>query len=296
MSYYLNKILLKIIKTFRIEKLVTDKTFIEMQYFSCIKSRLNLADPVTYNEKLQWLKLYDHNPKYPAIVDKNDVRYYVKDKIGEQYLTKKYGLFNKYEEIDISKLPKSFVVKCTHDSGNVYICDDKNKMDYRKLNNVFNGLKKNYYYESREWPYKNIKPRIIIEENLSREGKVPSDYKLMCFDGRVEYIQLHENRFSEHKQYLYNRHGETTDFNNFENIDDNLSAPHLDMTIINKMIELAEKLAKDFIHIRVDFYYVDDKIYFGELTLYDGAGLVPWNNGGDYILGNCLNIEQLKKE
>ncbi|QUN12906.1 glycosyl transferase [Clostridium sp. C1] len=292
--YYINKIILKLISILHIEKYISDKKYLEIQYYVCTRSKLNLKSPNSYNEKIQWLKLYDHNPIYPMIVDKNEVREYVKTKIGDKYLTQKYGVFDNPSDIKIEKLPQSFVIKCTHDSGNVYICEDKNNIDYTKLNNVFNGLKNNFYYKSREWPYKNVKPRLIIEENLSRNGEAPIDYKFMCFNGKVKYIQLHEGRFSNHKSYLYDRYGNTTDFNNIGNERDNLTAPKLDMELINKMIELAETLAEDFIHIRVDFYYVDNKIYFGELTLYDAAGLVPWCNNGDIILGKLLDITSNK--
>lgn len=288
--YILSKILLKIITLFHLEKLLSDKSYLKLQYFVSTKKRLNLNNPTTYNEKIQWLKLFDHNPFYNKVVDKYDVREYIKEKIGEKYLIKLYGVYSQPDEINYNLLPNSFVVKCTHDSGNVYICNDKTKIDYCKLNNVYKGLKRNFYYASREWPYKNLIPRIIIEENLSRNEKIPSDYKLMCFNGKVEYIQLHTDRFNNHNSYLYDKNGNPTEFNNVGNEKDNLTAPKLSQEIINKMINLAEQIASDFIHVRVDFYYVDEQIYFGELTLYDGAGLIPWTNKGDEILGNALKI------
>ena len=293
--YFINKIILKVICILHIEKYIPDRSFLKIQYYVSTKNKLNLDCPVSYNEKIQWLKLYDHNPIYPVIVDKNDVREYVKEKVGNKYLIKKYGVYESSEQIDFTELPKSFVVKCTHDSGNVYICDDKENINYNKLNKVYNGLKSNFYYKSREWPYKKLKPRIIIEENLSRNGEPPNDYKLMCFGGKVKYIQLHEGRFSNHRSYLYDCDGNITLFNNVGNENDNLYAPVLDMNLIKEMIKLAEILSEDFIHVRVDFYYVDNHIYFGELTLYDAAGLVPWTNNGDLILGKLLNIESLKK-
>ncbi|MCR0265383.1 hypothetical protein MKC73_15950 [[Clostridium] innocuum] len=289
--YIIYRFIYKLIIILHIESFISDKLFLKIQFYVSNKKRLDLKNPSTYNEKIQWLKLYDHNPMYPIIVDKYEVRKFVKDKIGEEYLIKNYGVYSNEVEINFDCLPNSFVVKCTHDSGNVYICNDKENIDYNKLNEIYSGLKKNFFYVSREWPYKNLKPRIIIEENLTRNNKAPSDYKLMCFDGKVKFIQLHENRFSNHKSFLYDNNGNPTDFNNVGNETDNLSAPKLDMSILNKMIRLAEILAYEFIHIRVDFYYVDKKIYFGELTLYDAAGLTPWFNNGDIILGNLLNIK-----
>lgn len=291
--YTVNKILLKLINTLHIEKYISDETYLKIQYNVSTKQKLNLKTPTSYNEKLQWLKLNDHNPIYPKIVDKNEVREFVKEKIGEEYLINKYGVYDKPSDIDFDFLPNSFVIKCTHDSGNIYICEDKNNLNHEKLEKVYEGLNNNFYYISREWPYKEVKPRLIIEENLTRNGATPKDYKLMCFNGKVKYIQLHDGRFTDHKSYLYTVSGKVTEFNNVGNEEDNLYAPKLDMEVINKMITLAEILSKDFLHIRVDFYYVDDQIYFGELTLYDGAGLVPWTNNGDLILGELLNIKEI---
>ncbi|NCC70366.1 glycosyl transferase, partial [bacterium] len=266
--YLFYKVVNKIIKILHVESYLTDKTFLKIQFYISNKKKLNLKNPKSYNEKIQWLKLYDHNPLYPKIVDKYDVRKYVKDKIGEEYLIKCYGIYNSPNEIIFNEVPNSFVIKCTHDSGNVYICNDKNRIDKNKLENVYEGLKKNYFYKSREWPYKNLNPRLIIEENLSRNGTPPVDYKFMCFFGKVKFIQLHEDRFSNHKSYLYDVEGKPTNFNNVGNEEDNFHAPKLDMKLISKMISLAEKMANDFIHVRVDFYCVDNNIYFGELTLY----------------------------
>lgn len=288
--YFFYRCLYKLILVANLEKYLSDESFLKIQYYITHKKRLNLKNPQTYNEKIQWLKLHDHNELYPKIVDKADVRNYVKERIGEEHLIKCYGVFDSPNLTNLETLPDSFVIKCTHDSGNVYVCENKEKFDKKKFGTVCNGLNYNFYYKSREWPYKSLKPRLIVEENLSRNGKTPADYKLMCFNGKVKFIQLHEDRFSDHKSYLYDINGVPTKFNNVGSESDNDTAPMLDMSVIKKMISLAEILAKDFFHVRVDFYFVDNKIYFGELTLYDSAGLVPWFNNGDEILGELLDL------
>lgn len=294
--YFFYKCLYKLIQITHLEKRISDKEFLKIQYYITHKKKLNLDNPKTYNEKVQWLKLYDHNKIYPTIVDKANVRNFVKERIGDEHLIKSFGVYDSPNKINFETLPDSFVIKCTHDSGNVYVCKNKKEFDKNKFDAVCKGLSRNFYYSSREWPYKSLKPRLIIEENLSRNGKTPSDYKLMCFNGKVKYIQLHEDRFSNHKSYLYDISGVPTEFNNVGSETDNDTAPKLDMNIIKKMIDLAEILAKDFLHVRVDFYFVDNKIYFGELTLYDSAGLVPWFNNGDEILGELIDLKSIDKK
>lgn len=167
---------------------LNDETFLKIKYRLIMGKKLNLENPKTFNEKLQWLKLYDRKDIYTTMVDKYEAKKYVANIIGDEYIIPTLGIYNSFEEIDFNKLPNQFVIKPTHTSGDIYICKDKNKIDYKKLKKEINRwLKRKYYYLHREWPYKDIKPRIIIEKymdnKLSEEMK---DYKFMCFNGKVK--------------------------------------------------------------------------------------------------------------
>lgn len=167
---------------------LNDETFLKIKYRLIMGKKLNLENPKTFNEKLQWLKLYDRKDIYTTMVDKYEAKKYVADIIGEEYIIPTLGIYNSFEEIDFSKLPNQFVIKPTHTSGDIYICKDKNKIDYKKLKKeVKRWLKRKYYYLHREWPYKNIKPRIIIEKlMIDKYSEDIKDYKFMCFNEKVK--------------------------------------------------------------------------------------------------------------
>ena len=169
---------------------LTDKTFLKIRYRCTFNEELNLKEPKKFDEKLQWLKLYDRKEIYTTMVDKYEAKKYVAQIIGNEYIIPTIGVYNKFEEIDFERLPNQFVIKCTHDSGSVVVCRDKTKFDYFEAKKKINkSLKSNYYREGREWPYKNVKPRIIVEEYFEdSKTKDLIDYKIYAFRGKCEYV------------------------------------------------------------------------------------------------------------
>jgi len=174
-----------------------DSWYLKLKYYLIIGKRLNLKNPKTFNEKLQWLKLNDRNPNYTMLVDKYAVRKYIEDTIGSQYLMPLLGVWDRFEDIDFEKLPNQFVLKCTHDSGSVYICKDKKNIDRNMLKQKYdNHMKRNMFWHAREWSYKKVKPRIMCEKYMVDDSGVElKDYKFMCFNGEVKcsFVCLNRN-------------------------------------------------------------------------------------------------------
>lgn len=256
---------------------LNDYTFLKMKYRLVVGKKLDLKKPKTFNEKLQWLKLYDRNPLYTTMVDKYEAKKYVASIIGEEYIIPTLGVYNHFDEIDFDKLPNQFVIKCTHDSGGLVIVKDKKNLNIKEAKKkIEKCLKRNFFYSGREWPYKNVKPRIIIEKYMVDESqKELKDYKVFNFDGKAKIIQVDFDRFIEHKRNLYD-----TDWKYIEAViqyptDKNVKIDK--PKSLNKMLELAEKLSKNIPHVRADFYSIDDKIYFGELTFYHESGFGKFN-------------------
>ena len=270
-----------------------DKAFQKWDYKIHTGRRLHLQHPVTYQEKLQWLKYYYRNPAYTRLVDKYEVREWVADKIGEEYLCPIYGIYDCWDEIDFSQLPEAFVLKCTHDSGSVVICKDKTSFDFEQAKEkIETGLKRKQFYLSREWPYKNVKPRILCEKYLIDERGVDSpDYKFFCFDGEIRILETNSERQTET--------GTKTDFYSpeFQHIEmretgfpnsTKIAEPPMHF---DKMKKLAQVLSAGMPHVRVDFNYVNDQIFFGEMTFYHGGGRMlfepdEWN----YRFGEWITL------
>lgn len=277
-------------------KFIPDKLYLEMVYKARLKKDLNLKNPRNFNEKLQWLKLYYREPIMVDLVDKFKVRKYVSDIIGEKYLNELYGCYDRFNDINFSELPDSFVIKVNHDSGGIIMIEDKNNVNHLVLSKKVQSLiKKNYYYSSREWPYKNIKPRIIIEKYLKDDSSLDlKDYKIHCFSGKPEFIQVDYDRFSTHKKNLYST--------SWEFMDVSYNYPFDKRVIIDKpkkleeMLELARKLSIGFPYVRVDFYIVNEKILFGEITFYpvSGFGIFTPESYNDY-LGDLIELPQRKE-
>lgn len=251
---------------------------------------LNLKNPRTFNEKLQWLKLNNRNPLYTKLVDKYEVREYVKDTIGEEYLVPLLGIWDDFDDIDFDKLPNQFVLKCTHDSGGLIVCKDKSKLDIQSARKKINRcLKFNYYYAFREWPYKDVKPRIVAEKYLEDNKGSLCDYKFFCFNGSAKVWFLISGRSSgDTRCDYYDFEGNRLPFvQGYPNSDFVITMP----PEIMQMKTLAEKLTKDMKHCRADFYLVDGRIYFGELTFFDSSGLdrfepIEW----DYKFGDMIDL------
>ena len=276
---------------------ISDKRFLKILYKNRIGKKLDLKNPNTFNEKLQWLKIYDRNPDYTKMVDKYEVKKYISNLIGEEYIIPTLGVYNNFDEIDFDKLPNEFVMKCTHDSGGNIICRDKTKLDFKVVREkIEKCLKRNYYNVGREWPHKNVKPRIIIEKYMEDESKEQlKDYKIFNFNGEPELIQVDFDRFKGHKRNIYTTNWKWLNMNLVYEInkDVEIKRPHK----LGKLLELARVLSKNIPFLRTDFYVINDKIYFGEITFYPESGFgkfIPKEY--DKVLGDMLELPKEKRE
>lgn len=286
---------------YNISKLIPDKIFLELKFRYHLGYKLDLQNPIGFNEKLQWLKLYDRKLNYKNLVDKYNVRKYISESIGEEYLVPILGVYNTFSEIDFDILPDQFVLKPNHTSGDVYICKDKSNINYSKLKNkVDSWMKREYYWLHREWPYKNIKPKLICEAYLTddKEAETIDDYKFYCFNGIPEYCQVISDRHLGETMDFYDmewNHLEFTRLNNKKKPFPHAQKTHTQPEKFDSMITLAEKLSKDFPFIRVDFYFIKGRIYFGELTFYPFSGFgmfnpPEWNSK----IGNLIKLPNVK--
>jgi hypothetical protein len=279
-----------------IQVFVPDRFYINLQYKNFLGKKLNLQNPKTFNEKLQWLKLYDKNPLYTNLVDKFEVRNFIENKLGKEYLIPIIDVYNKFDEIDFDSLPNQFVLKCTHDSGGLVICKDKKSLDIKAVKDKINKcLKRNYYYIHREWPYKNIKPRIICEEYMVDESGVElKDYKFMCFNGKVKcsFICLNRNSINGLNVDFYDMDWKPMPFErHYPKSGEEIKKPKN----FDKMVVFAELLSKSFPFVRVDFYEVNGQLYFGELTFYPGSGLEEFTpEKYDELLGSWIKLPIVK--
>ena len=269
----------------------TDKCFLEILFRSRVGYKLNLKNPTTFNEKLQWIKLYDHNPLYTTMVDKYAVKKFVADIIGEEYIIRTLGVWDKPEDIDWNSLPNQFVLKCTHDSGGLVICKDKALLNKDKaIEKLSKSLKYNFYLAAREWPYKNVPRRIIAEEYKEDEFGELRDYKFFCFNGEVKTLFIATDRQSREEPYF---DFFDADFNHLDLRHGHPNAPALPQKprSFEKMKELAAKLSKGMAEARIDFYDVNGHPYFGEITLFHHTGMVPFEpKKWDEIFGSWIKL------
>lgn len=275
---------------------IPDERFLKFEYRMATGKKLRLDPPTTYNEKLQWIKLYDRNPMYPLLVDKYRVRDFVEERVGKEYLIPLLGRWDTVSQVDFEKLPNSFVLKCNHDSGGIFICPDKASADWEKGKQILERhLKQNHYYLSREWAYKDVWPCIVAEKYM-RDAKDNDlrDYKFFCFNGIPKLIQVDFNRFTDHKRNFY-----TLDW---KFMDVSIKCPNDRNAQLEKpenlpeMIEVATKLSAGFAQVRVDLYSVDGKTYFGEMTLYHGGGyekFTPEEFG--VTMGSWIDLNRIAK-
>ena len=275
-------------------RILPDKIYISLYYRFRVGKKLNINNPETLNEKLQWMKFNYRNPLQSVVSDKYLVRKYVKDKIGEEYLIPLLGSWKRVEDIDFTKLPDQFVLKCNHDSGGLVVCTNKKNLDIKKAKKKLSkSLKSNFFYIGREYQYKNIKPRIICEKFISDNGKIPSDYKIYCYNGEPDVILVCQDRFSNNSHRasysFFDQSWKFLPLNKGENLN---NVPQIDKPKnLEKMIEIAKKLSTDFIFARIDLYNVDGKIYFGEITLSPNSGFDPdIKQSTDYMFGKKLVI------
>lgn len=256
-----------------LNKICKDSLYLKLFYYKRFGKKLDLKNPKTLNEKIQWLKLYNRKDLYTKLVDKISVKDYVKEKIGEKYIIKTLGTWDNFDQIDFDKLPEKFVLKCNHDSGNYIIVKDKSKMDKKKAKQILDkAVKENYFYIGREWPYKNVKPQILAEEFIGKNDKVPEDYKIMTINGKADNMMVCTDRESgTTKYYFFDRNWNLIRCNRWGEIAEEnftLQKPHQ----FEKMIEIAEKLSEEIPLARIDLYEVEGEIYFGEITFFPNSG------------------------
>jgi hypothetical protein len=265
--------------------------FLKLQYRLQFGRRLNLKEPKLFTEKLQWLKLNNRNPSYARLADKYEVRKHIADTIGGEYLIPLLGVWDSFGDIDFSMLPDKFVLKCTHDSGSVVFCRDKNRFNAaaaeKKLGKI---MKRNYDWYAREYPYKNIKPRIICEEYKADESGVElKDYKFFCFNGHPKQIHVDFNRFTGHMKNIYD-----VDWRYLHLATSYPTDPSVVLdkpACLGEMLDIAGRLSKGFPFLRVDFYLVDGRPYVGELTFFPAGGLMAFDPPEyDAILGDLLTL------
>jgi len=250
------------------------KMYVKYMYEYFTKRKLNLENPIEFNEKIQWYKVFYHRDLLTNLVDKHNVRDYVIEKIGKEYLNEQYAVYNKASEFNLDELPNEFIVKATHGCSYNLIIKDKSKINKKKVKLLFfKWLQTSQYYRTgKEWAYKNIKPRLIVEKLLEQEGQCSLlDYKFYCFNGEVKFSSIHLERAENHKKCFYDREFNQLPFYNCskkQTFCKKIEKP----STYKEMIRLSEKLADTLPFVRVDFYSIKGKIVFGEMTFYPGDG------------------------
>lgn len=268
-----------------------DRKFIKWEYYSGMGRFPNLENPRTYNEKLQWLKLNDIHPEYTDLVDKVEAKKIVAKIIGEEHIIKTLGVWDKFEDINFDTLPDSFVLKTSHDSGGVAVCHDKSPETIKAAKKkIEKSMRNNYYLEHREYPYKNIKPRILAEELMVDEsGTELKDYKFFCFDGKPKMLLIVSGRGKDQRQDFYDMDFNLLPVQRKEHPNSGIRREK--PMNFNEMKQMAIKLSKGIPHIRVDLYSINTKIYFGELTFFSGSGNIPFEpEEWDYKIGEWLKL------
>lgn len=281
-----------------IAPLLSDESYLKLNYRMVFGRKLNLKNPKTMSEKLQWLKLYDRKPEYSMMVDKCDAKKFVSSIIGDEYIIPTYGVWDRSADIEWDKLPNQFVFKCTHDSGGIIIVKDKDKANRAEIGEKLDRMLKRNYYRTggREWPYKNVKPRIMAEQfmisNDTPNHDIP-DYKFFSFNGEPRVLLFCTERKNGSSKW---------DFYDMEMQRINVAALHHETTNLNladfvsrevfeKMKEISRALAKVKAYVSVDLYYINGQIYFGELTFFSGGGWLQYNPADfDLKLGEMLTL------
>lgn len=279
------------LNAFGIYNWIPDKLYLKIIYRLHFREKLNLKTPKSFNEKLQWLKLYDRNPKYCNLADKYLVREFVKETIGEQYLVPLIAVYDNADEINWDNLPSKFVLKCNHASGRNIICNNKKYLNIIKAKNELNKwINQNFFWHGREWVYKNIKPRIVAEKLLGQNGEILLDYKFMCFNGEPKCMFVCSERYSDDglKVDFYDMNWNHMPFERqYKNSKNTLLKPKG----FDKMVELSRTLSNEIPFVRVDFYDIDGKIYFGELTFFPGNGMEEFTpKYYDELLGSWIEL------
>lgn len=280
-----------------INKHIGDKTYLKWVYYFRTGKKINIDKPKTFNDKINWLKLHNTSQLYSLCVDKYLVRSLIQEKLGEQYLIPLIGSWRSFDDIDFDQLPNQFVLKCSHDSGSVFVCHDKSRLSLGNLRKKFSkALKKNYFFIGREYPYKNLEPRIICEK-LMVDNSNPDlvDYKFFCFNGTPRILFYASERFTSDDGIA------RFDFYDMQLNHLNIRRPghknskyplSISIETFNKMKDICSILSAGFPFVRVDLYLINDKIYFGELTFYPGGGFVDFEpNHWNDVFGNWIDLK-----
>ena len=274
---------------------LNDKLYLKLLFYIKFGYRLDLDNPKTYNEKCQWLKLNYKNKDFIALVDKYEVKSIVKEKIGEKYLVKNFGVWDTFDEIPFDQLPSQFVLKTTHDSSGALICKDKSEFDFNHAKSILEkNLKKNAYLPVREWAYKHVKPKIIADEYITSENSQGlSDYKFFCFHGVPKLVVVESERIGKKaKCDFYDMKGNHLDITQGGEQSGEILTMNDDF---NTMASLAKILCANYPHIRVDFFYTGKKIYFAEYTLYQHGGIDRFHpEEWDLTLGSWIDLSKAK--
>lgn len=274
----------------------SDKTYLKLKFYAMFGYKLDLNNPKGYNEKCQWLKLFYRKPEFITMVDKYAVKDYVAEKIGKEYVVPCYGVWEHFDDIDVKKLPNSFVLKCTHDSGGFVVVPDKTNFNMEEAKKkIEEGLAKDYYYYTREWPYKHVPKRILAEQYLDSLGKPESvEYKLTCMDGEVKFITVcggiphvaYELRSNDH----FTKEWKRLDWYAAYKPKGGAIPKPKEM---DEIVRLSEILSSGIPQVRVDWYVHNGKIYFGEMTFYTWAGFAefePWE--WNFKLGEWIKLPE----
>lgn len=270
-----------------------DAKFIKMKWqLSGIKYKLDLENPKTFSAKIQWLKLHDRKPIYTKMVDKVEAKEYVASIIGEEYIIPTLAVWNSVDEFDWNILPNQFVMKCSHDSGGLVVCKDKNKLDKERAKAFIDKyLKRRYYWQNREWPYKNVKPRILIEKYMVDEsGFELKDYKFFCFNGDVKYCQVIAGRQSKMTIDFYDTEWRHQVFH------EPAVYPHSEVyqtepLNYKKMIQISKLLCYNIPFVRIDLYNINGYIYFGEITFFPTSGMGGFSpSEWDFKFGELIQL------
>lgn len=278
---------------------IPDKLYLRIKYYFRMGKVLHLKHPKTFNEKIQWLKLYGRRPIDTVLADKYAVKEYITNTIGSQYVIPLIGVWNSFDEIDFSQLPDQFVLKCTHDSGGIVVCKDKSTLNIDKAKRVINhALKNDFYVFSREKAYKNI-PRRIIAEEYKEDSKTKElrDYKFFCFDGEPKLLYVASDRQNAEEETKFDFFDMQYNRLPFTNGHPNSIVLPEQPTKFEEMKKLAGILSKGIPHVRVDFYEVNGRVFFGEMTYSHLAGMTPFDpEDWDYTLGSWITLPTITKK
>lgn len=271
-----------------------DSIYLKIRFRLLMEQKLDLKNPKTFNEKLNWLKIYDRNPLYHTLVDKALVKDWVAAKVGKEHIVPTLGVWENFDEIDFENLPNQFVLKTTNGGGGegVYICRDKSKMDKDAVKKKLKVSCAVDWKIQREWVYAGLKTKYIAEEYMEDDDGELKDYKFFCFNGKVEFFKVDFNRSVEHHANYYDYHGLLLPFGELictPKVNKEIFLPHN----LKQMIQLAEILSCSIPFVRVDLYSLKEKVFFGEMTFYPNGGFGVFTDGvWDYKIGKMLKLKK----